>query len=214
MNDTDTIIKKRTNIAVESDSSKQVVSGPEANRLVTIPNLLSIGRVLLLIPLFIFLRQGREGGGNFLALTIMAAALLTDLLDGLIARLFHQESEWGKVLDPLADKVWIACLGLFLALPWRENPLPWPFLVLILVRDATIVGCAYFAWRRTGKVMTSNIVGKLAMASVALTLILYTVNLPPLYGLTPGFFMQLSSALIILSGLVYFLRFRKTLRKA
>jgi cardiolipin synthase len=121
-------------------------------RLWTLANILSIGRLLLLWPLFVYLRQGRDG--NWYAMAVMGAALLTDMLDGLIARHFHQESDWGKVLDPLADKIWIGCLAVFLALPWRDPPLPWYFLVLLLIRYALTLSGGWHAYKRTGVIVT------------------------------------------------------------
>jgi hypothetical protein len=94
---------------------------PSSHRLWTLANILSIGRLLLLWPLFVYLRQGKDA--NWYAMAVMGAALLTDMLDGLIARHFHQESDWGKVLDPLADKVWIGCLAVFLAVARPAAPL-------------------------------------------------------------------------------------------
>lgn len=179
----------------------------------TIPNLLSIGRLLLLFPLYYFLREGERDDGNHWALVIMGVALLSDLLDGMLARALNQESEWGKILDPVADKVWIGFLALFLAMPWREHPLSWMFLALVLVRDGAIVLCAIYAFRRTGVVMKSNWAGKIAMVFAAVTLISYTIYWTPswLPWLRPEMLMWLTVALLLLSGGVYLHRFQKVL---
>jgi phosphatidylglycerophosphate synthase len=119
------------------------------------------------------------------------------------------------VLDPVADKTWLGFLGLFLVLPWRENPLPIGFLALVLVRDATIIIGAYFAYRESGVVMKSNMLGKLAMGAVAITLISYTVNWPPATTspyVNPRTLMYLTSLILLLSGLNYSFRLRAMLR--
>ena len=101
---------------------------PRPRKFLTVPNLLSIARIFLLIPLFHYLKLGPKENGNFWALVVMATALVSDMIDGLIARWFHVETDWGRVLDPLADKIWLGALAIFLALPSRANPLPAWFL--------------------------------------------------------------------------------------
>lgn len=177
----------------------------------TPPNILSVGRLVLLVPLFVFLRRGSEGNGNVWALIIMGAALLSDMLDGLIARVFRQESEWGRVLDPLADKTWLGCLAIFLALPWREHPLPWEFLLLILMRDVLIVAGAYLVFARTGHVVHSNWLGKIAMVAEAIALISYTYywKIDPLPWLKPEVIVLVAGALLIASAASYTVRARQ-----
>ncbi|MBI5058549.1 CDP-alcohol phosphatidyltransferase family protein [candidate division KSB1 bacterium] len=184
-----------------------------ARRILTSPNVLSVGRLLLLIPLFMFLRRGREGDGNFWAMVIMGIALLSDMLDGLIARVFRQESEWGRVLDPLADKIWLDSLALFLALPWRENPLPWAFLALMIARDGVIVVGAFYIYRQTAEVVKSNMFGKVAMVAEAVTLISYTVDWESttVTWLRPELFMWITICLMFLSSFSYAAKFRAAL---
>jgi CDP-diacylglycerol---glycerol-3-phosphate 3-phosphatidyltransferase len=187
-----------------------------SRRLFTLANFISFGRLLLLIPLFVFLRDGKDSGGNNWALVVMGVALLTDMLDGLIARAFGQVSDWGKLLDPLADKVWIGCLALFLALPWREHPLPWEFLALLLTRDLAIVFTAIFAYRRIGVITPSNWIGKVTMFCEALTLIAFTIYLQPVSipWLSPEFLMWLTTVMIMVSGVSYTIRLRSMLAQA
>lgn len=72
--------------------------------LLTIPNLLSMFR-LVLIPVYVAIYQGATtSDGYFLAAAILAVSCLTDLIDGKIARHFNMVSAVGKILDPLADK--------------------------------------------------------------------------------------------------------------
>jgi cardiolipin synthase (CMP-forming) len=189
---------------------------PSARKFCTVANFITLGRLLLLIPLFYFLREGREGNGNFWAMVIMAAALISDMLDGLAARALHQVSDWGKVLDPVTDKLWIGCLALFLTLPWREHPLQWWFTALIVLRDVSIIVGGYFTYRRTGILMMANWLGKVTMVLELVTLISFTVNwVPPAApGFRPESLMWLSTLFILLSGVVYAFKLRATLRGA
>jgi CDP-diacylglycerol--glycerol-3-phosphate 3-phosphatidyltransferase len=185
----------------------------QTRRFLTLANLISLGRLVLLFPLFVFLREGQRENGNQWALVIMGIALLSDMLDGMLARLLKQISDWGKVLDPIADKLWINFLGLFLAMPWREHPLPWQFYGLILLRDISIVGGAFFAYRRTGIVMASNVFGKVTMVAEALALIAYTVYWQPGFApwLKPELLVWIVTVMILASGLTYTLRLRDLL---
>jgi CDP-diacylglycerol--glycerol-3-phosphate 3-phosphatidyltransferase/cardiolipin synthase len=187
-----------------------------AKRICTVANFVSVGRLLLLIPLFYFLREGDKGNGNLWAVAVMAAAMVSDMLDGLLARVLKQVSDWGGVLDPIADKLWICALAAFLAAPWREHPLPWGFLTLILVRDLGIVTCALWAFRRVGVVMTSTWIGKLTMFAEAVTLIAFTINRTPTYlpSVNPYTLMWITVPLIFISGISYGYRFRAVVRHA
>jgi cardiolipin synthase (CMP-forming) len=182
-----------------------------SNRLWTIANILSIGRLLLLWPLFVYLRQGRDA--NWFAMGVMGAALLTDMLDGLIARHFHQESDWGKVLDPLADKVWIGCLAVFLALPWRDPPLPWYFLALLLIRNGLNLAGGWHAYKRTGVILTSNWFGKVTMVCEALTLIVYTIYVNDVFDqvLVPDTLMWITVIMMAVSTGSYWRHYRRIL---
>jgi cardiolipin synthase len=205
----------------ESDITKKTVRAarysfspdPARKRLITVPNLISLGRMFLLIPLFYFLRQGVQGNGNFWALVIMAVALFTDIVDGWIARWFHIETDWGRVLDPIADKIWLGFLALFLAMPWREHPLPWEFLVLVILRDLGIIAGAYYGYRKTGEVMKSDMIGKIAMGFIALTLISYTIYWTPPFApwLTPKNVLIFTAILLVASAINYAHRLRQVI---
>lgn len=192
-------------------------SGEITTRFWTAANCISLGRLFLLVPLFLCLRMGERGNGNLWALAIMGIALISDMLDGMVARWLKQESVWGRVLDPVADKVWIAALALFLAMPWREHPLPVGFLGLVLVRDVAIVVLAAYAYGRTGVVMKSNWAGKIAMTFTAFTLIVYTIYCywvpAALTWLMPRNVMWFTVVLLLLSGIVYSFRFRKLMNE-
>ena len=104
----------------------------QTDRIVTIPNALSFLR-LLGVPLFLWLVLGPHADGWAVALLIVSGA--TDWLDGKIARATGQISRLGQLLDPLADRLYIAATLVGLAL---RGLVPWWLLVLLLARDLVL----------------------------------------------------------------------------
>lgn len=108
----------------------------------TIPNLLSIIRILL-IPVFAYLFYNDE---KIWAVAILAISGLTDTFDGQIARRFNQVSALGKILDPVADKLTQITIAIMLLIDFRaaENEMirafGWVFLVFLIKEAVMIVG--------------------------------------------------------------------------
>ena len=132
-------------------------SPASADRIATVPNLLSLLRILL-IPVFValILHRGTEGAG----LIMLAAVVATDWVDGYIARHTRQVSNLGKILDPVADRLAIiAALAALLA----RGAFPLWAALLVIVRDGAILaagGVVLVKWqaridvRWIGKVAT------------------------------------------------------------
>ncbi len=131
----------------------RAVSAPLAQ----LPNALTVLR-LLMIPLFVVLMLGADDGYSWPAAIVFAVAGVTDQVDGFLARRWHVESAFGKIADPLADRLMIDAAVILL---WLDGRLPWPALAVILVRDAGLV-LAYPAVRGRGYEFDVNAVGKLA----------------------------------------------------
>jgi len=101
----------------------------------SLPNALTIAR-LVAIPVFVVLLVDEKQGPSWPAGLVFAAAAITDQLDGFLARRWHVESAFGKVADPLADRLMIdVCVVMLVA----YDRLPWVALA-ILVRDLVLVG--------------------------------------------------------------------------
>lgn len=104
-----------------------------SDRVLTVPNLISFGR-LALVPVFaILIVQGED----VWALIVLAVSGASDWLDGLIARRFHQVSRLGQLLDPAADRLFI--LVTLIGLAWRDVIPLWLVIVLV-TRDALLAG--------------------------------------------------------------------------
>ena len=97
-----------------------------------IPNLITLLRFVLVIPISIFIYQGND----LFALFLFVIAGLSDWLDGYLSRTFNWESEFGQIADPLADKFLIIATLLALAFSGR---LPLWFVYIVLSRDALIL---------------------------------------------------------------------------
>jgi len=134
-----------------------------------IPNALTIVRFAA-IPLFVWLLLHERSGPSWLAGIVFGLAGLTDQLDGYLARRWHVESQFGKVADPLADRLMIDAAVVLLVLLDR---LPWAAF-LILARDVVLVGGYRFAVAR-GYAFEVSRLGKIATwglyASIGLVLV-------------------------------------------
>src|ERR1700756_258553 len=87
-----------------------------------LPNALTIGR-LIVIPIYVALILTAYGGRSWAAAIVFGAASITDQFDGFLARRWHVESAFGKIADPLADRLLIDAAVVLL---WHAGRLPWP----------------------------------------------------------------------------------------
>ena len=100
-----------------------------------IPNALTIARFAA-IPVFAWLYLEAGDGPAWGAGVFFAAAAFTDQLDGYLARRWHAESSFGKVADPLADRLMI---GTAVVLMWATGRIPLLAALLVLARDLTLI---------------------------------------------------------------------------
>lgn len=100
--------------------------------LMTVPNALSFIRILLITPFVAFFISGYY----IPAAVMVALSGLSDCFDGLIARRFHQESEIGKILDPLADKLTLIAIGVCLIF---LEPYLLPIMITMVVKDTLML---------------------------------------------------------------------------
>ena len=113
------------------------------DRILTVPNVLSIGR-LCCVPVFLWLLFGRED--RYAAGLLLAALGITDFADGWIARHFHQESKFGKILDPTADRI---MLGVGVLAVLIDGSMPWWVAALAITRES-VVGLSVLALAAMG----------------------------------------------------------------
>jgi len=114
------------------------------DRVLTIPNAISAAR-LAGVPVFLWLVLGvQTQAGDYWAVALLILAGLSDWLDGKIARALNQGSRLGQVLDPAADRLYIAATVIALAV---RNIIPWWLLAVLALRELT-VGVALTVLRR------------------------------------------------------------------
>lgn len=165
----------------------------------TIPNLITLFRIIL-TPLFIiFLIQGNYPR----ALVVFVLAGVSDLADGLIARTWHQKSRLGSYLDPLADKILMAASFVTLSI-YQQIP-SW-LTVVVLSRDVALaVGVLIFRLADIPLVVRPSLAGKwtttFQLITVGFVLLSKIVTIPPL--LLLGLFWG-TGVLTSISGMQYF----------
>nr|WP_254451005.1 CDP-alcohol phosphatidyltransferase family protein [Aeromicrobium stalagmiti] len=130
------------------------------DRILTIPNLLSFVR-LLLVPVFLWLVLGPERDG--LALLVLMISGITDYLDGKLARKFNQASKIGAILDPVADRFYI--LAVVIGLSFRDI-IPWWLAVILPLRDVFLFSLVPFLRTRGYSSLPVHFLGKAATASL------------------------------------------------
>ena len=139
----------------------------------TTANKLTILRVLM-IPLFLVILYWGFPGSGYVALAVYIIACLTDLLDGYIARHYNQVSDFGKFMDPLADKCLVmAALCWFVAQGQMEA---W-VLAAVLLREFAVSGMRMVAVEK-GRVIAAAWSGKVKTASTMVCICLMLFGIP------------------------------------
>lgn len=135
----------------------------------TIPNLLSLFR-LVLIPVYVTIYlNAKETTDYFIAAMILAVSCLTDLIDGKIARHFNMISTLGKILDPLADKATQFTLIICLAL---KHPILWYLVGLFVVKESFQLIAGGINLRRGRMLKGALLSGKICTTVLFISLIL------------------------------------------
>lgn len=152
-----------------------------------LPNKLTILRMIL-IPFFVvFMLAGTTAGGEitggydkWVALVIFVVASLTDTLDGMIARKYNLITDFGKLMDPLADKL-LVCSALVCLVELKRCP-AW-IVILIIAREFIISGIRQVAADK-GRVIAASYYGKFKTVFQMIMIILMIIDLPQLKTIT------------------------------
>jgi CDP-diacylglycerol--glycerol-3-phosphate 3-phosphatidyltransferase len=172
--------------------------------LTQLPNALTLARIVL-IPVFVVLMVQAQGGPSWPAGIVFGIAGITDQIDGFLARAWHVESRFGKIADPLADRLMIDAAVILLVVYDR---LPWVALLVIGVRDLLLlVGWRVLAPR--GIDIEVNWIGKastwLLYAAVAFRIVTHDHTQWPLW----LFWIGLAGAVV--AAMLYVVEARKRL---
>jgi CDP-diacylglycerol--glycerol-3-phosphate 3-phosphatidyltransferase len=131
-----------------------------------VPNALTAARLVAVVPFTILLARA-DDGVSVGAAVLFAAAAATDFLDGYLARHAHAQSRFGRIVDPLADRLLI---NLAIILLVYHHRLEWWLAAPVLLRDALLA--AVFRARHEATEVRVNLVGKTATAAIMLSLML------------------------------------------
>lgn len=170
------------------------------------PNKLTILRIIM-IPVFMaaYMYLKTSWFTNFLSAAIFALAFLTDLLDGYLARKYNQVSDFGKIMDPLADKVLVAAAMVLLT---QSGVVSAWVTVLVLAREFIVSGVRMAA-AAEGNVVAASIWGKAKtmwqFIAITLALLINRSNI------VIDAFMLINLVLTVLSGADYIIKNKKYL---
>jgi len=143
------------------------------NKIFNASNSLSFIRLLLVIPAWYAFNNFDESFARYMVAAIGIIAAVTDILDGYLARKLNQITEFGKIIDPLADKVLVVfvVLNLFLL-----GEIPDYYFYMILVRDILILIGGLIVSKKIGLVLPSDYVGKATVLSISFVLLAILLN--------------------------------------
>jgi CDP-diacylglycerol--glycerol-3-phosphate 3-phosphatidyltransferase len=169
-----------------------------------LPNALTLARILL-VPVLVVALTVETPGGSTIAAVVFALAAFTDGLDGYIARQRHSVTTFGKVMDPVADKLMIAAA--LISLVSLDRLQPWVAMVII-AREFAVSGLRIAAGQQ-GVVIPASQLGKAkTIVQVAAVLALIAGGDDEVWVLVLVYVMV---AITVASGADYFLNFRRRL---
>lgn len=167
-------------------------------RIITIPNILSISR-LLFLPLILFFLLRHD---SLMAIITMLLSWSTDALDGFLARRLNQVSDTGKVLDHLVDKIWIAAVLVTLV---YVSELPLYLAAAVVIRDLLILAGSFLLMKYRGKLVSSDAVGKITGFAFALLILYYTLSINGPAGRTGNLLPELGEYKVFVNLTVFVL---------
>lgn len=177
------------------------------NKIITIPNLLSLFR-LCLIPLFVWLYCTKKDYQMTAVILLVSGA--TDIVDGFIARKFNMISDLGKVLDPVADKATQAAMLLCLITRFPRMIVP---LVLLVIKELYMGITGAMVIKKTGTVFGADWHGKVATCLLYTMMVLHVIwhNIPTVVS---DILIGACVVMMLLSLVLYGIRNTKALQKA
>ena len=123
---------------------------------IKIPNYLTIGRIII-VPFFVIAYYLPGFYGDIIPLVLFLIASFTDFLDGLLARMYKEESKLGELLDPIADKIIVAAALILLVMDQTIKNYEVIAAIIILTREILISGLREFLAKGKIKMPVSNL---------------------------------------------------------
>ncbi len=164
------------------------------------PNKLTVARMIIVPFLVVFLLTGWGDDANrYISLALFVVASVTDWFDGYLARKNNLVTNFGKFMDPLADKL-LVCSAMICMI--ELNRLPAWFVIIIIGREFIISGFRLIA-AENGIVIAANYWGKFKTASQMIMIILLILHFDGIFVTLEQLFIWLSLALTIISLITY-----------
>ena len=169
-------------------------------------NKLTLLRVVM-IPLFLLVLYLDVPGANYWALAIFVIASLTDTLDGYIARHYNQTTDFGKFMDPLADKCLVTAAMLWFV---EIGQMPGWALLVVIIREFGVSGLRMVAADK-GRVIAAGWSGKVKTASTMVCIVLMFLPIPAVVNTICVWVITLTT---LYSGVEYFVKNRDVIASA
>ena len=172
-----------------------------------LPNVLTVLRIML-VPALVVALLGNTPDGDVIAAVVFALASLTDFIDGYLARVREEVTTFGKLMDPLADKLLI--VAALVALVSLHRLAAWVAMVII-TRELAVTVLRLGA-TQAGVVMAASMFGKVKTClQIALILTIIAVHGQPVW---VSALLYLTVLVTVLSGLDYFFGIRRRMQQA
>jgi CDP-diacylglycerol--glycerol-3-phosphate 3-phosphatidyltransferase len=172
-----------------------------------LPNVLTVIRILL-VPVLVVALLEKTADGDLLAAVVFAVASFTDAIDGYLARARNSVTTFGKLMDPIADKLLIVAALIALVSLGRLEA--WVAMVIIS-REFAVTALRAAAGAAQGVVISASPLGKVKTAAqVAMVMLLIAVDGRPL---AVSLVVYVTVAITVLSGADYFFGFRRQLEE-
>jgi CDP-diacylglycerol--glycerol-3-phosphate 3-phosphatidyltransferase len=176
------------------------------DRFWTIPNILSMIRIVMILPIVDQLKN-KTPESFFVAFLLITIAYFTDFLDGFLARIMKSSSKFGQILDPLGDKLLAVTVS---AVLYFGKQAPFYFFIMILLRDLTISMGAIYAMNTHKTIVLPMLIGKITTIALGIVLSYYPLSYSfvmksvPYSGLIRDIATIIASVLLVISGLLYY----------
>ena len=175
-------------------SMKNDAKGKE--QILTIPNLLSLIRIIM-IPFIVWAYLGLEN--EYLVLGLIILSALTDIVDGFIARRFHMVSDFGKILDPIADKLTQGTVLICLALEYKLIRI---LIIIFAVKELIMGVMGAITLKKYGEVNSAKWYGKVT-TTLLYAVMMCLVIFPNIGEVVSNILICICIAVVILSLLLY-----------
>ena len=174
------------------------------DRILTLANCISISRMALSIPLVYYLDKNQLP----MALGIILLIIFTDLIDGWVARKVDEITHFGKLIDPVADKVCMMVVVIFLVFKIGFPMLL--FFFILAIRDIILITMGVYLMFKQDRVFASNKTGKWFVFTTSLMMLSFILNLDHIYSY--GLY-SISVVLFIFSTYFYVKRYMKNFKE-